>query len=102
MPMQLILATRTIKTLNACVCHTQREKRQQELLNADGDFYLPINHRADDPLETAGIDISTVDTAIAADNKGYQMLQKMGWGGKGLGRKENGAQLCDSKHVWKT
>ena len=83
----------------------QREKRQQELLSADGDFYLPIDHRADDPLETAGIDISTVDTAIAADNKGYQMLQKMGWGGKGLGRKEDGAHPCDLpmlKHVQKT
>ncbi|CAL5228252.1 g11353 [Coccomyxa viridis] len=67
-----------------------RERRQQELLSADGDFFLPINQRADDPLETSGLDIKTVDTAIAADNKGYQMLQRMGWGGKGLGRNESG------------
>jgi len=71
----------------------QREKRQQEYLSADGDFFLPINQRSDDPLETSGIDITTVDTAIAAENKGYQMLQKMGWGGKGLGRKENGVPI---------
>ena len=60
------------------------------MLSADGDFFLPINQRADDPLETSGIDITTVDTAIAADNKGYQMMLTMGWGGKGLGRTENG------------
>ena len=68
----------------------QREKRQQEILGADGDFFLPINQRADDPLETFGIEMATVDTAIPADNKGYQMLQKMGWGGRGLGRKGDG------------
>ncbi len=73
----------------------QRERRQQELLSADGDFFLPINQRADDPLETSGLDIKTVDTAIAADNKGYQMLQRMGWGGKGLGRNESGT-ACSS------
>ena len=68
----------------------QREKRQQEILGADDDFFLPINQRADDPLETSGIEMATVDTAIPAENKGYQMLQKMGWGGHGLGRKEDG------------
>ena len=38
----------------------------------------------------------TVDTAISADNKGYKMLQMMGWGGKGLGRNENGMPLSGS------
>ena len=31
-----------------------------------------------------------MDTAIAAENKGYQMMLRMGWGGRGLGRHEDG------------
>jgi hypothetical protein len=27
---------------------------------------------------------------LDSSNKGYQLLQKMGWGGKGLGRNEHG------------
>ena len=77
----------------------QRERRQQELLSADGDFFLPINQRADDPLDSSGLDIRTVDTAIAADNKGYQMLQRMGWGGKGLGRNENGMPRSSTRSL---
>ena len=34
--------------------------------------------------------MASTDTAIPKDNKGFQMLQKMGWKGTGLGRNENG------------
>lgn len=61
----------------------------------DDDFYLPMSHRANDPLETSGVDMATVDTAVPDSNKGYQMLCAMGWKeGVGLGRKEDGAPLC--------
>jgi hypothetical protein len=71
----------------------QRERREQQLFGLDDDFFLPISHRADDALETSGIQIATVDTALSADNKGYQMLQRMGWGGRGLGRNEDGVYV---------
>ena len=59
----------------------------------DDDFYLPMSHRAD-PLETSGVDMATIDTAVPDSNKGYQMLRAMGWKeGVGLGRKEDGAPL---------
>ena len=61
----------------------------------DDGFYLPMSHRANDPLETSGVDMATVDTAVPDSNKGYQMLRAMGWTeGVGLGRKEDGA------HCW--
>ena len=60
----------------------------------DDDFYLPISHRANDPLETSGVDMATADTAVPDSNKGYQMLRAMGWReGVGLGRNEDG-MLC--------
>ena len=34
--------------------------------------------------------MASLDTALGEENKGYQMLQRMGWGGKGLGRNEDG------------
>ncbi len=68
----------------------QREKQEQRLFGLDDDYSLPINHRADDALETSDLVMASLDTAITADNKGYQILQRMGWGGKGLGRNEDG------------
>ncbi|BDA46673.1 probable G patch domain-containing protein 8 [Coccomyxa sp. Obi] len=70
-----------------------REKQEQHLFGLDDDYSLPINHRADDALETSDLVMASLDTAITADNKGYQMLQRMGWGGKGLGRNEDG--ICE-------
>ncbi len=68
----------------------QREQQEQQLFGLDDDYFLPINHRASDTLDTSNMVVATVDTAITCNNKGYQMLQKMGWGGKGLGRNEDG------------
>ncbi|KAK9918676.1 hypothetical protein WJX75_005881 [Coccomyxa subellipsoidea] len=67
-----------------------RERQEQQLFGLDDDYSLPINHRADDTLETSDLVMASLDTALGEENKGYQMLQRMGWGGKGLGRNEDG------------
>jgi hypothetical protein len=33
---------------------------------------------------------ASTSTALDASNKGFQLLQKLGWQGKGLGRNEHG------------
>ncbi len=73
------------------MCLLQRE-RQAAQFGMDDDFYLPMSHRANDPLETAGLELATVDTVVPEWNKGFQMLRAMGWReGCGLGRNEDGA-----------
>ena len=72
------------------------QKEQQQLEQAHSSFddaepwHLPIGHRVEDSLDTEGIAMASTDTAIPENNKGFQMLQKMGWKGTGLGRTENG------------
>ncbi|KAL3151579.1 hypothetical protein ABBQ38_012575 [Trebouxia sp. C0009 RCD-2024] len=73
-----------------------RQKEQQQLQQAHSSYddvepwHLPIGHRVEDSLDTDGIAMASTDTAIPDSNKGFQMLQKMGWKGTGLGRNENG------------
>lgn len=72
------------------------QKEQQQLQQAHSSYddvepwHLPIGHRVEDSLDTDGIAMASTDTAIPDSNKGFQMLQKMGWKGTGLGRNENG------------
>ena len=74
------------------------QKEQAELAHAQRSYddaepwHLPIGHRPQDSLDTEGLTMASTDTAIPEDNKGYKMLQKMGWKGTGLGRDENGQQ----------
>lgn len=75
------------------------QKEQQQLEQAHGSYddaepwHLPIGHRVEDSLDTEGIAMASTDTAIPENNKGFQMLQKMGWKGTGLGRNEDGELL---------
>lgn len=41
--------------------------------------------------EGEAAEAASAAVAIDASNKGFQLLQKMGWKGRGLGRKEDGA-----------
>lgn len=72
----------------------QKEQQQLEQAHSSYDdaepWHLPIGHRVEDSLDTEGIAMASTDTAIPENNKGFQMLQKMGWKGTGLGRNENG------------
>jgi hypothetical protein len=40
--------------------------------------------------EGEAAEAASAAVAIGSSNKGFQLLQKMGWKGKGLGRKEDG------------
>ena len=75
----------------------QKEQQQLEQTHSSYDdaepWHLPIGHRVEDSLDTEGIAMASTDTAIPENNKGFQMLQKMGWKGTGLGRNENGELL---------
>lgn len=84
--------------VKAFAVSSQRERQEQLLPGLDDDFSLPISHRADEALDTSGTDVASVDKALTADNKGYQLLLKMGWTGKGLGRNEDGKQLFAVDH----
>ena len=72
----------------------QKEKEQlvhaQQSYDDAGPWHLPIGHRPHDSLDTEGLAMASTDTAIPEDNRGYRMLQRMGWKGTGLGRNENG------------
>lgn len=77
----------------------QKEKQElehaQQTYNDADAWHLPIGHRAEDSLDTEGLTMASVETAIPEDNKGFQMLQKMGWKGSGLGKDGTGETLTD-------
>ena len=62
----------------------------EEAYGKDGSRRMPIDHRVEDSLETDGLQMASVHTAISENNVGFQMLQRMGWKGQGLGSKEDG------------
>ncbi|ERN02046.1 hypothetical protein AMTR_s00045p00127020 [Amborella trichopoda] len=70
----------------------EREEVYEESLVEDlgDDFYLPINHRPTENLDTDNLEQATLDTQLTSSNLGFRLLQKMGWKGKGLGKDEQG------------
>ena len=75
----------------------QREKAQRDwesLLDDEDSFRIPIGVRIEDSLDTGGLETASVHEAIPQHNKGFQMLQRMGWKGQGLGRDEKGQFRC--------
>lgn len=70
--------------------HSSRGDNRWAALQVDEDLEdKPITYypEGDDAPGT------NAETALDSSNKGFQLLQKMGWkGGKGLGKKEDGEQ----------
>ncbi|KAK9837958.1 hypothetical protein WJX74_008535 [Apatococcus lobatus] len=66
-----------------------RQREQQYADFETGQWQLPISHRVEDGLDTDAR-LADANTALAEDNVGFKMLQRMGWKGKGLGRAEQG------------
>ena len=54
------------------------------------DYYMPMGY-VDDALDKESLVQASLETAIPANNRGYAILQRMGWtAGRGLGRNEDG------------
>ena len=58
---------------------------------AGRDYFMPMGY-VDDALETEGLVQASLESSIPSSNRGYALLERMGWtAGKGLGRNEDGA-----------
>ena len=70
-----------------------------EAWEAGDDFQLPMN-RVEDALDTEGLQQASLEAPIPASNRGYAMLQRMGWSaGRGLGASEDGACFSGPFHL---
>jgi hypothetical protein len=77
------------QSIPAAVQQAELEAGMEASWAMGDDFRLPMGH-VDDALDTAGLVQASLDVAIPASNLGFQMLQRMGWKGRGLGASENG------------
>ena len=69
----------------------EERRRHAELLDQGGDWSLPIGSRVEQGLDDASLVVASLATPLPKENRGYAMLQLMGWKGQGLGRQEQGA-----------
>ena len=72
----------------------QRAKQLRDweaMLDDEDSFRIPIGSRIEDSLDVSGLQTASLHEAIPESNKGFQMLPRMGWKGRGLGANENGA-----------
>eukprot|EP00892_Ulva_mutabilis_P004815 jgi/Ulvmu1/2705/UM014_0161.1 len=67
-----------------------RRERYEQTLVEGTDFSLPRNQFIEDSMEASAIHAPSATDPIPASNKGYKLLQLMGWSGTGLGKQENG------------
>jgi hypothetical protein len=74
----------------------QRQLAEAALLPGT-DYSLPRKQFVDQSIDFTGVFIASAHEPIPADNKGYVLLQKMGWTGTGLGRSLDGAQQQNNR-----
>lgn len=74
--------------------HSAAYQRQlaEAALQPGTDYSLPRKQHVDQSIDFTGVFIASAHEPIPANNKGYVLLQKMGWTGTGLGRLLGGAQ----------
>jgi hypothetical protein len=74
-----------------CFAVIQREQFERAL-EAGTDYSLPRNQRIEDAVDFGSGPAPALAAPIPPNNKGYMLLQKMGWkSGSGLGKGEDGA-----------
>ena len=78
--------------------HSAAFRRQQAeaRLEPGTDYSMPRNQHADQSLDFSGVFRASAHVPIPSDNRGYVMLQKMGWAGSGLGRNLTGACIIQN------
>mmetsp|Transcript_33361 Transcript_33361/g.55985 ORF Transcript_33361/g.55985 Transcript_33361/m.55985 type:complete len:301 (-) Transcript_33361:121-1023(-) len=85
---------RLMRTVEKCTDAAEaRERAYEESLKEDltAEWVMPIGFYCEQSLRVDKIEgVASVDKSITPENRGYQMLMRMGWKGGGLGPKQNG------------
>lgn len=73
----------------------QRDQAEK-LLVPGTDYSLPIKQSIEQSIDWTGLFRASSHEPIPCSNKGFVLLQKMGWKGTGLGRSLDGAASCSA------
>lgn len=68
----------------------QRQQFEEQLVPGT-DYSLPRRHHVEQSIDWSCVFRPSAQQPLPSSNKGYQLLQKMGWTGSGLGRCQDGA-----------
>jgi G-patch domain len=90
------MSTRDVRFVERGQEHSAAWQRQQaEAAYVPGtDYSMPRDQHADQSIDWTGLFRASAHEPIPSSNKGYMLLQKMGWSGTGLGRSTQGVHSC--------
>lgn len=82
--------------------HSAAYQRQQAeaRLEPGTDYSMPRKQHADQSIDFSGMLRASAHVPIPSNNKGYILLQKMGWSGSGLGRNMTGTAALPARMCW--